>query len=231
MGWGDEILVTGEARRLQEARGTDRKVAVLDRNGRPRWSPLWEGSPRIATPDEAVRRKCLELVNGPGCRPYIDYPRMRADFARVFPGNEFRLKRQHPQLPYRFTDHRCSKGEFYNIKPVTNGYVVIEPHNKANQYNRDWGWARWQQVVDALPGLSWMQINPPGHRLLRGAVHKPAGSFLDACRMLAGARLYVGPEGGLYHAAGRRAVPCGGGARYTGGRHLRRLGLASQSGL
>ena len=35
----------------------------------------------------------------------------------------------------------------------------------------------------------------------------PANTFLKACRRLNGARLYVGPEGGLYHAATALGIP------------------------
>ena len=35
----------------------------------------------------------------------------------------------------------------------------------------------------------------------------PAGSFIAACGLLSGATAYVGPEGGLYHAAAALGVP------------------------
>ncbi len=54
MGYGDEIMVTGAARRLQDA-GDPRPVAVLDRHARPRRHPLWAGNPRIATPEAVAR--------------------------------------------------------------------------------------------------------------------------------------------------------------------------------
>lgn len=178
---------------------------MLDRDGAPRWSPLWEGNPRIAKPGE--RGDFLRLVNGPGCRPYLDYARMRADFEVVYPGRPFRMKVRDPRLPYRFTAHRVTRGELQCFERLTPlGYVVIEPHHKPGQPNRDWGWARWQAVVDACP-LDWVQINPRGARVLRGVRHVPADSFIAACRLLSGARAYVGPEGGLYHAAAALGIP------------------------
>jgi ADP-heptose:LPS heptosyltransferase len=85
--------------------------------------------------------------------------------------------------------------------------VVIEPHVKEIQHNRKRGWDRWQAVVDALPELDWVQINPAGTALLRGVRSLPAPSFLHACRRISGAAAYVGPEGGLYHAAAVFHVP------------------------
>lgn len=204
MGWGDEVLVTGEARKLHEGDPKRRKVKIYGRGNMPRWSPVWEGNPIILKPHQSERH--LRLVNGPGHRPYIDYDRMMAEFQKFYPGRPFTTKKKHPDLPYRFTDHRCTRGELHFVERGKPEYVVIEPHNKTLNPNRNWGWARWQQVVDTLPDVPWMQINPNGAKILRGVRHIPAPSFMDACRRLAGAMLYVGPEGGLYHAAAAMGV-------------------------
>ncbi len=181
---------------------------VLDRLGQPRWSPLWEGNPRILKPGR-IAGDYQTMVNGPRCRPYIDYPRMKAEFERIYPGVKFKGKSIHPDLPWRFSSHKCTAGEFYCLADSKHrGHVVIEPHTKARASpNREWGWARWQAVVDALPDLDWVQINPPGASVLEGVRHVPADKFLKACRRLNGAGLYVGPEGGLYHAATALGIP------------------------
>ena len=209
MGMGDEILVAGEARRLQEADPAGRRVGVYSFHGQPRWSPLWANNPRIIAPEELFHRKPdhIRLVNGPRCRPYIDYGRMKREFAAVFPGDPWNPKKRTAQLPWRFTDWRVSRGELYCVQRKKPGdYIVVEPHFKPNQPNRDWGWECWQAVVDAL-GLDWVQINPPGARLLDGVRHAPADSFIAACRLISGAACYLGPEGGLYHAAAALGVP------------------------
>lgn len=206
MGWGDEILAAGEARAAQEADPKRRRVRILDRNGAPRWHRMWEGNPRIARPGEPG--DFVEIVNGAWCRPYVDYERMRREFHAIYPDRKFRTKKvRDPRLPWRFTDHRCKRGEIRCIAPrVPGGYVVVEPHHKPAQVNRDWGWDRWQAVVDAVEA-DWLQINPRGARLLRGVRHDPADDFIRACEILSSARLYVGPEGGLYHAAAALGVP------------------------
>ncbi len=204
MGWGDEILVTGEARKLYERDRKKRRIKVYGRGNVARWSPIWQNNPIILQPHENERH--LRLVNGPGHRPYVDYDRMRAEYELICPGRPFTTKKKDPRLPYRFTDHRCTRGELHFVKPGKPEYVVIEPHNKLVNPNRDWGWQRWQDVVDALPDIPWVQINPTGMKILRGVRHIPAPSFMDACRRLAGAMLYVGPEGGLYHAAAALGV-------------------------
>lgn len=207
MGWGDEILVAGEAWRLQQT--DSRPILVLNRHGCPRWHPLWEGNPRIVPPERfSAEEDVQRIVNGPRCRPYIDYEAMRLNFEKLFGGRPFKPKVRHPRLPWRFTNHRCTRGELYCIEHLApQGIVIIEPHVKPIQVNRDWGWGRWQAVVRLLPTLDWVQINPPGARLLEGVRHMPAGTFPEACRLLSGAAAYLGPEGGLYHAAAVFRVP------------------------
>ncbi len=87
MGVGDEIMAAAEAARSRSVNG--RRVEILDRNGRRRWHPLWQET-GIARPGESGDFHAI--VNGPGCRPYVDYDAMRADFAKVFPGRPFTTK-------------------------------------------------------------------------------------------------------------------------------------------
>ena len=65
----DEIMVTGQARQLQE---TDpRPVYVVGKDVGPRWHWLWDGNPRFTKNKHGAQL----LKNGPGARPYIDYQR------------------------------------------------------------------------------------------------------------------------------------------------------------
>ena len=188
MGYGDEIMVTGEARRRQEA-GDPRPVAVLDRHGTPRRHPLWAGNPRIATPEAVARGLDVQtIVNGPGCRPYIDYGRTTATC-------------------WAYTDWRAAPGELYDIeRRKPQDYVIVEPHIKAKASpNKDWGWERWQALVGRLD-LDWVQLGPPSTRLLDGVRHIETATFLAACRALTGARAAVLPEGGPHHAAAALGV-------------------------
>lgn len=209
------MLVTGEAKCLQENDPERRRVVVVDRQNRQRWHPLWEGNPRIARPGHIEAGEPLILRNAAWTRPYIDWHRMRAEFQAVYPGREFTTKNiRDPRLPWRFTAHKARRGELYLARLEPRDWVVIEPNCKAVAPNRDWGFERWQAVVDALPRLHWVQLNPTGSRLLRGVEHRPAPTPESACRLLSGARLYVGAEGGLYHAAaalGIRSVAIFGG--------------------
>ena len=210
MGYGDEIMVTGVARRVQAR--DPRPVAVLGYHGRPRWHALWNGNPRIAHPDAvAAGRDVQALTNGPGCRPYVDYDRMRRDFAAAFPNRPFTTKLRDPRLPWRYTDWRCAPGELPAVHVIEpRGYIVVEPHVKRGASpNKDWGWGRWQALVSSfrVPAHPWVQLGPPGTRLLDGVGHVPTGSFAEACTALSGAAAAVLPEGGLHHAAAALGMP------------------------
>ncbi|MFQ5774196.1 MAG: glycosyltransferase family 9 protein [Kiloniellaceae bacterium] len=230
MGLGDEIMVTGEARRAQER--DPRPVAVRGRDGRQRWHRLWAGNPRLATPQQVAAGLHVQwIVNGPGCRPYVDYETMRREFESVFPGRPFTTKVRDPRLPWRFTDWRAEPGELPGIDKIEpRGYLVVEPHVKAGASpNKQWGRERWQALVASLrlPGHPWVQLGPPGTRRLEGVGHVVTETFEAACTALSGAAAAVLPDGGLHHAAAALGVPavvifggCASPANLGYGRHV-----------
>lgn len=193
MGMGDEIMVTGEVRLLRQY--DRRRVRVLDRRGRPRWSDLWAGCEGIARIHE--RGNFQILRNGPGLRPYIDYTRSTTQ-------------------RWVYTDWRAVPGELHGIRadPRGQGVVLIEPNLKANASpNKQWGYGAWCRLVQA-PGIRWAQMGPPGTQPIPGVQFIETRSFQEACGVLLAARGAVLPEGGLHHAAaalGRRVVVLFGG--------------------
>jgi len=207
MGWGDEIMATGEARRAQNA--DPRPVAVRGRDGRQRWSSLWAGNPRMATLREVAAGRDVQWIrNGPGCRPYIDYGAMARDLAGVFPGCPFTTKVRDARLPWRFTRWRATPGELHIPRAAKGSYIVVEPGLKAGASpNKQWGAARWQALVDLMPDVDWVQLSPAGTPLLSGTRHGVARTFAHACTILSGAAAAVLPDGGLHHAAAALGVP------------------------
>lgn len=205
MSYGDDIMATGQA--LTESVRCGGKVHILDRKGRTRWSPLWEGLEWIARPAEP----CAGVViNGVGCRPYLEYPFTREGGSR-FSG-------------WRARDHvgAIVLGEAelswaqQTIIGLAGGFIFLEPElaPEANP-NKQWGLENWQRLLSIL-SLEYELVQPlmPGRAALPGAVGVNTPSFRHAVALMARAAVSVLPEGGLHHAAaalGRPAVVLFGG--------------------
>lgn len=191
MGWGDEIMVTGIARRLQER--SPLRVRVHDKRGRPRWSDIWKGNPRLAPPD--FKGRVQVLTNGPGRRPYVETETAQR---------------------WVWRDWICPVGEIHlgeRERLFAAGYagrVILEPALKAEASpNKDWGRLRWAELARQLSrqGHRVAQFAGPGMACLPGVELIRTASFREACAVLACARLTVLPEGGLHHAAAALGTP------------------------
>ena len=194
MGLGDELMALGRAQRVFDETG--RKVAILDRAGKPRWHPLWDGAPEVAAPEDIVAVGGLgddlpfeTIHDGGGCRPYIDYARTTAE-------------------RWAFKGYRPCPARLAWLQPneICAGHVVIEPTVKA-QASPNKHWPDWQEMVDAAPHVPWLQIGPRGTSWLDGVTHLETKTFRDAVNALAGAAVAVLPEGGLHHAAAAVGTP------------------------
>ena len=193
MGLGDWIMATAQVRELNERTG--KRVAVVDRMGRLRWSEVFDHNPRIVAPNTVSSMESssvARLVNAGGARPYI---RAKTDTRwswqpwDIKPGELF------------LTSTELEEAE--TLLPADS--VIIEPNTKIHDGNKAWRFERWQQVVGRLP-LPWVQLGPPGTRLLQGVRHVATTPRL-AFASIRSARLYVGTEGALHHAAAALNTP------------------------
>lgn len=190
MGWGDELMITGRARVMQE---TDpRKVRVVYEKGR--WHEAWDHNPRIAGRGE--QGDFQELVARIGyLRPYI----------------AAKTDRQWTWKPYGpprgelyFTDDELGFGEQHK------SLVIVEPHLKPGASpNKEWGWERWAELARLLgrAGIEPVQLGRSLPRLLPGTRWIRTGSMRYAAALIARARLVVVPEGGLHHVAAAVGTP------------------------
>jgi hypothetical protein len=182
-------LAAGQGR--TEFLRTGQRVRITERNGRPRWHELWQGLDWIAAPHETG--DFATIINAPGARPYVQYPwnggrqtftdwRARDHIGGiVFTHEELAFADRVARLPF----------------------VLIEPHTKrlANP-NKQWGFDRWQRLVELMSGIRWVQVGAPGTRQLRGVTLFVTRTFRQAAAVVARAELSVLPDGGLHHAAG-----------------------------
>lgn len=188
MGWGDHLMAAGEARKLHEALGRD--IVIVDRHNAPTWSELWEGIPYIL---RERRQNVVAIRNSSGCRPYIALKTPQRWRWRKFQPTpaEYHLRPEELALVKRGAD-----------------MVMVEPNTKAiGHTNKAWIWSRWQELIDALPGVDFVQCLAPDSRPLDGVTHVRTNSFREAMAVLSGCRSIVTTEGGLMHGAAALGVP------------------------
>jgi ADP-heptose:LPS heptosyltransferase len=184
MGWGDELMVTGQARLMQMR--DPRKVRI--EYERPRWFDTYEHNPRIALPTERGDFQILR-PRANGLRPYCTN-----------------------KTPERWTwkAYRPPVGELY-LTPQElvfgaqfAGRVIVEPHIKAAASpNKQWGWMRWNKLAWMLMrrGVRLAQIGPGHVESLEGVEFIETPGLRHAAAVVANARAVVVPEGGLHHTA------------------------------
>lgn len=187
MGWGDELIITGIAKRLQEK--SPLPVVVFDRHARIRSHALWTRNPRIVYKWDRVS-PVHRIENGPGLRGYIA--------AKM-------------ETRWTWRNYKCYPGEIYFddeesllADTFPQNAIVIEPSlkDKASP-NKDWGRARWTELVRLLASrnIECVQLGQEGTQRIDGATLFITPTFRHACAALSRARAAVLPEGGLHHAA------------------------------
>jgi ADP-heptose:LPS heptosyltransferase len=210
MGFGDALLATGIARKARLAR-PGKKICIGD-GFRVEWvADVFDNNPHIS---QEIVPGCIWVHSHKGFRPYVDIEKSTLE--------KYVWKR----------DFKASPGELYltdaeKAKWPQRRFIYIEPNIKGwLGPNKDWGFDKWQAVVNAMPDVDFVQ--GPG-RALTGVVQVETESFRDACALLYKADLFVGTDGGLHHAAaalGKKAVVIWGG--FT---HPRNLGYDSHVNL
>ena len=68
--------------------------------------------------------------------------------------------------------------------------------------NRDWGFEKWQEVVTRLSGLyEFIQITYGDRKKINGCININGLNFRTSAAILSRCDLFLGPEGGMHHAA------------------------------
>jgi len=183
VGYGDSLMLTAEAREVKRAIGIPATPSYWD-------DQIFDGNPNLA------KEGGMPLRNTINNRPYhLGAVRTQYGTKVIFNPN-----------------FRAVPGEIYGIKKTTPSkhWVVIEPHFKPELFgaNKDWGWEKYRKLVDLLPNHFIQMSDNPNAELLSENVHfRHTPTFRDAIRHLASAKLYIGPEGGLHHAAAALGIP------------------------
>jgi ADP-heptose:LPS heptosyltransferase len=194
VGAGDEMMVAGKARAMQQ---TDPRKVRVTHNGQVRWNEVWDHNPRIARPEEKGDFQVLQARGPDNRRPY-------------------HTGKTAERWTYNLA-FRADPGELYFSKQEQEfgarhkGLVLIEPNIKLKASpNKQWGWERWQRLADLMraAGIVPTQfMGAPGAKQLQRVEVVQSPGFRSACAVIANAKACVLPEGGLHHAAAALNVP------------------------
>tara|TARA_Y100000310_G_scaffold160700_1_gene160540 strand:- start:5081 stop:6025 length:945 start_codon:yes stop_codon:yes gene_type:complete len=225
MGFGDDIMGTGLAKSIMlRSEYADTVFVFGDPDNfydagtntiRGHYSEVFMNNPHVLVPGEPVKNVCC-IPDFPGQRSSIDYE--KSDYEEP---EEGKARRSTPGQIIRFQWNKewsAPKGEIYFTVDEKSAaseiamrlpypYFVIEPNvaDKPWFNHKGWPFDRWQDVVDAFPGVTFIQFN--GQRVLRGVHQLITPTFRQAMGVLSGAGAFLGTDGGLHHAAAALDVP------------------------
>lgn len=201
MGMGDDIMFTAKLKRLKLEHPDYMIVPVAEGkySGRLKllWSPVYSNNPYISKikTKNFHKHKCWKVNVRP--RPYTD------GFFKDEQGTYSKLKPHSPKPgELYFTDVEIERAK----KKVSDfgKFIYIEPNIKEDGVygdNKDWGFDKWQAVVNSLPDLTFVQAYIPGTKVLENVNCIITINVRKAFAILSLADHYVGSEGGMHHAA------------------------------
>ena len=199
MGIGDDIMLTALIRKKAKEYKEDVKfVPVMPGdNGRIMWnSSIYRGNPLIT---ESRKNSILYVVRP---RHYI------ADTRYDDMG---RYAIHHLNLNNKPGNIYLTKQELEKAKKLMPfKFVTIDPHckTKLSGNNRQWGFDKWQMVVNAFPDINFVQTSGgETNRWLEG-VHKLKYKVRIFLAIIGNARFHIGNESGTIHMATAQGVKC-----------------------
>lgn len=221
MGYGDEIMASGQAWKAYSK--NFRRCVITTYNGVPRWSDMWLNLPFIVNPmleDIAAGDKAFNyIVNGPQCRPYLQYPWKMPD-AQTF--TDWRAQDYIGRLRFSAEEyaiaigelqkahHPISQGNWKTIKPI----VFIEPTiNPEGNPNKQWGLHNWFELMEICEKefrfiICGRYLTDEIRTLLpNNYKFIPTQTFREAACIMSLCSSAVLPESGLAHAAGALSFP------------------------
>jgi hypothetical protein len=203
MGYGDEIMASGEAKKLFKQYG--KPVLITGISKAPRYSEMWRGLSYIVNPCEVeTLGDVTVLQNGPQCRPYIQEKNWTRE-----KGFNYTLWRARDCVGEIALD-KYEESFAYNNVPFGCPFIVIEPNiSKEGNPNKRWPWQKWQQIVQQLnQKYTFVQLGEEDEkRILKGVHFIKCPTFRHAAAVMKLAKAAILPEGGLHHVAGVFHIP------------------------
>ena len=218
MGYGDEILATAEAK---EAKKKFSKAKILIGDGRKiHPSLIYLNNPNIFQSSNVVAEgDYIWILNYINNRPYVDY--LNSNSERLIWDHKFSAKPGEIYLSNSETKigidtiKNATKLWEDSFSKRSKFVVVIEPNVKSTNYikitgfstigysniNRDWGFDKWQGVVNALKDrITFIQPYKGDVRKLSNVIHIDC-NFRGALSVLNASDLFLGTNSGYTQAA------------------------------
>ncbi len=203
MGLGDEIMATAWAKQVAEDIGV--KTCYTE------WSKIFKGNPYITHPG-----KGFQVMNCTGSRPYI----IGQTDKRVIFNPNFHA------VPGELYLTNNEKKEAQDLLKKYKDFILVQPEVKLLFSKGNKGWPRkyWRELVDKLdqPVLQMVSNNSEVNEGLGNTKVIVAETFRVACAVVAEAKLLIGTDGGLHHAAAALRKPAV--VIWTGFSHPKTLG-------
>ena len=186
MGLGEWLMASGDAKEANERTG--KKVKIGDGSRMFTDIQVFSNNPRMASNSDT---DVVWVKNYQGHRPYLKG-----------------TKNGHMLFN---DDYKPRVGEVYfnqlekkNIDKIDKDYIVVEPNVKkiyAHTVNK--AWHGWEDLFKH--DLPWLQLGDISVK--RYTKWKETNTFREALQVLSKAKLFIGTDGGLHHAAAALNIP------------------------
>jgi hypothetical protein len=186
MGLGDWLMASGDAKEANERTG--KKVKLGDGVRMFLDNQIFANNPRMASNSDT---DVVWVKNYQGHRPYLKGTK------------DGRLLFNDDYKP-RVGEVYFSQLEKKNIDKIDKDYIVVEPNVKrvyAHTVNK--AWHGWEELFKH--DLPWLQLGDV--TVKRYTKWKETNTFREALQVLSKAKLFVGTDGGLHHAAAALGIP------------------------
>ena len=202
MGYGDDLMATGEVKELR-AIYPEAKFVIGD-GVKYYWSEIFENNPYIIQGNNLKKHSDIKWVsNYLGNRPYRKY-KTEQEKDRYVWNNAYSAKKG--EIFFTEEENEISTKIINEIKKKFKDkkIIYIEPNvkNKKGYKNRDWGFSKWQEVVSSLKlNYVFIQGTFGKQKKLQDVINVHGLNFRTACSIIEKSDLFLGTEGGFHHAA------------------------------
>ena len=186
MGLGDWLMASGDAKEANERTG--KKVKLGDGVRMSFNNDVFANNPRMASNSDT---DVVWVKNYQGHRPYLKGTKN----GRLLFNDDYK-----PKVGEIYFSHEEQKV----IDDIRGNYIVVEPNVKklyAHTVNK--AWHGWEELFKH--DLPWLQLGDV--TVKRYTKWKETTTFREALQVLSKAKLFVGTDGGLHHAAAALGIP------------------------